>query len=159
LGRFSTAAFMCVVLATPVATRAQDALPATISDADRRRITLVRVDGGISLDGRLDESVWQGPSQSGFVQAEPREGQPATEQTEVWLAYDESNLYVAARLHDTRAPVVSDSHRPDAYAMTAFAPSSFSFSTVYWATLPDPDTVAILPLGLSPRAAIISTAK
>lgn len=55
----------------------------------------------IVVDGRLDETVWQGPPAArDFVQAEPREGEPATEATEVWVAYDEANLYVAAYLHD-----------------------------------------------------------
>jgi len=39
------------------------------------------------------------------------------------------------------------------------APSWFSFSTVYWATLPEPETVAVLPRTLSPRVASISWAK
>ena len=109
LARSSSLALALVILSTaPVTTRAQDALPGTVADADRRRITLVRVEDGIALDGRLDEAVWQGPSQGGFIQAEPREGQPATEETEIWVAYDESNLYVAARLHDSRRPTVSD---------------------------------------------------
>jgi len=54
------------------------------------------------LDGILDEMVWrQNPPASGFLQAEPREGEPATEATEVWVAYDDDNLYVAAWLHDS----------------------------------------------------------
>jgi hypothetical protein len=109
MGRFWIAALTLVcVAALPDVTQAQDALPAAISDAQRRRITLLPADGRIVLDGRLDEPVWQNPSQGDFVQAEPREGQPATEATDVWIAYDESNLYVAARLHDTQRPVVSD---------------------------------------------------
>jgi hypothetical protein len=83
-------------------------LPATITDAERRRVTAVRVEGDIVLDGRLDEAVWRGVAQSGFVQAEPREGLPATADTEVWVAYDASTLYVAARLHDEAEPTVND---------------------------------------------------
>jgi len=56
----------------------------------------------IRLDGRLDEAVWRDtPAAGGFVQAEPREGEPSSEETEVWVAFDEENLYVGAYLHDS----------------------------------------------------------
>ncbi|HEU4884088.1 MAG TPA: DUF5916 domain-containing protein [Longimicrobium sp.] len=56
----------------------------------------------IVLDGRLDEAVWQTPSPAtGFIQFEPNEGQPATQRTEVRLAYDAEALYVGARMFDT----------------------------------------------------------
>ncbi|MGE0556543.1 MAG: sugar-binding protein, partial [Gemmatimonadales bacterium] len=64
---------------------------------------LVRARSGarITVDGRLDEPVWRAaPAATDFVQSEPREGAPASEATEVWVAYDETNLYVAAHLHD-----------------------------------------------------------
>ena len=83
-------------------------LPTTITDAERRRVTAVRVEGSIVLDGRLDEATWQGSSEGGFTQAEPREGQPATMGTEVWVAYDESTLYIAALLSDDAPPTVND---------------------------------------------------
>ncbi len=55
----------------------------------------------IRLDGVLDEPAWQSPPATGFLQAEPREGQPASERTEVWVAYDEGSLFVAAHLYDS----------------------------------------------------------
>ena len=66
--------------------------------------------GEIRIDGRLDEAIWQGtPAAADFVQAEPFEGLPATERTEVWIAFDPDNLYIAARLYDSgAAPVVND---------------------------------------------------
>ncbi|MFH0778209.1 MAG: DUF5916 domain-containing protein [Candidatus Eisenbacteria bacterium] len=61
----------------------------------------VRVtDGAIEIDGDLSESVWQGPGLTDLVQTEPDEGQPSRFKTEVWIAYDDKALYVAARLHD-----------------------------------------------------------
>ena len=106
--RLALAAFALPLALSPVAARGQSTLPATITDAERRQATAVRVDETIRLDGRLDEAVWRGSSESGFIQAEPREGQPATEETEVWVVYDESNLYVAARLHDSGEPTVNE---------------------------------------------------
>ena len=84
-------------------------LPDTRTDAERSQADAVALDEQIRLDGRLDESVWSGPpAASDFVQAEPREGEPATEATEVWVAYDSDHLYVAAYLHDRADPVVTD---------------------------------------------------
>jgi len=38
---------------------------------------------------------------SGFTQAEPNEGRPSTEKTEVRVAYDDDNLYIGAYMHDS----------------------------------------------------------
>jgi len=56
----------------------------------------------IVVDGRLDEAVWQTPSPAtDFIQFEPNEGRPATQRTEVRLAWDAEALYVGARMHDS----------------------------------------------------------
>jgi hypothetical protein len=56
----------------------------------------------IRLDGRLDEPVWHtAPAATGFRQTQPKEGEPATQQTEVRFAYDAAALYVGARMFDT----------------------------------------------------------
>lgn len=55
----------------------------------------------IKLDGRLDELAWQTPAPAtGFRQSQPNEGQPATQKTEVRFAYDESAVYIGARMFD-----------------------------------------------------------
>ena len=59
-------------------------------------------DETVSLDGRLDEPFWQRiEPASGFRQREPDEGAPATESTEVRIAYSRKNLYIGARLYDS----------------------------------------------------------
>lgn len=46
------------------------------------------------IDGTLDDPAWQGATRlSTFVQQSPQDGAPATESTEVLLAYDEDHLY------------------------------------------------------------------
>lgn len=53
------------------------------------------------IDGRLDDPVWKTAARiTGFTQLEPHEGQPESETTEVFLGYDQENLYIAARCHD-----------------------------------------------------------
>lgn len=57
---------------------------------------------GIVLDGVLSEAEWQTPAPAtAFRQTDPREGEPATQRTEVRFAYDEHALYVGARMFDS----------------------------------------------------------
>ena len=67
--------------------------------------------GAIVVDGRLDEREWlAAPVAAGFIQSEPRTGEPATESTDVRVLYDAERLYIGAYLHD-RTPddiVVND---------------------------------------------------
>ena len=80
------------------------ALPPVDRSADgETTIRAFRLTEQIRLDGILDEEVYATtPPIDGFVQQEPREGEPATEATEVWLFFDDSNIYVSARLHDSQ---------------------------------------------------------
>ncbi|MGH6692210.1 MAG: DUF5916 domain-containing protein, partial [Gammaproteobacteria bacterium] len=65
-------------------------------------VRAVRVGEPLSVDGRLDDPAWAGAEPvTRFTQRIPREGDPATERTEVRLLYDDDALYVGARLHDT----------------------------------------------------------
>ena len=52
------------------------------------------------VDGRLDDAVWQEATRiTAFVQQQPRDGAPATEETEVFVAYDANNLYFGVYAH------------------------------------------------------------
>ncbi len=65
-------------------------------------VRAVRLDEPIRLDGRLDEAVWRTTAAAtGFRQFQPREGEEATQRTEVRFAYDEAALYVGARMFDS----------------------------------------------------------
>ncbi|MEW6320622.1 MAG: DUF5916 domain-containing protein [Acidobacteriota bacterium] len=68
----------------------------------RRRVVAVEATTPIVVDGVLDEEVWRrAEPATGFVQSDPREGEPATEQTEVRVAYDGDDLYIAALCRDS----------------------------------------------------------
>jgi len=67
----------------------------------QKTVKAERVSEKIVIDGKLDELIWKRSSISGFIQDDPNEGKPATEKTEVWLAYDDSFIYIGARLHDS----------------------------------------------------------
>ncbi|WP_291981544.1 DUF5916 domain-containing protein [Luteitalea sp.] len=69
--------------------------------ADPRQLHAARAVSPPVIDGRLDDVVWRtAEPMSGFHQRDPVEGDPASEDTVVRIAYDERALYVAARLHD-----------------------------------------------------------
>lgn len=71
-------------------------------DSRDRVVRAVRADGPIEIDGRLDEAAWaRAEPARGFTQEEPDEGEPAMEETEVRVLYDDDNLYIGARLYDS----------------------------------------------------------
>jgi hypothetical protein len=63
-----------------------------------------RATAAISVDGHLDEAAWQAAKPvRGFLQRDPDQGQPATEDTELRILFDDRALYVGVRLHDREA--------------------------------------------------------
>ena len=81
--------------------------PAVIARDAQRRATVraVKLATGLRLDGRLDEPVYGiVPAIDDFIQQEPDEGAPGTERTEVWILFDDANVYVAGRLWDSAPP-------------------------------------------------------
>ena len=67
---------------------------------EQGRVTVraLRLDGGIDLDGVLDEAVYRTVlAITGFIQLVPDAGAPATEPTEAWILFDDKNVYVSAR--------------------------------------------------------------
>ena len=63
----------------------------------------VRTPEPISVDGRLEESVWMtAPAVTEFWQMMPNEGAPASRPTEVRFLYDDEAIYVGAWLWDER---------------------------------------------------------
>jgi hypothetical protein len=70
----------------------------------RRSLMAVELKTPITLDGAIDDEAWAAAEPSGeFVQAEPLEGQPSTEQTEVRVGFDREALYIAVYCRDSEA--------------------------------------------------------
>lgn len=66
-----------------------------------RTLSAARASGPVSIDGRLDEPAWAAaPMARGFVQSEPREGEPATLDTDVRVLYDDEAIYFGVVAHD-----------------------------------------------------------
>ena len=74
----------------------------TRDEEGRTTVRAIRLDEGIRLDGVLDEAVYEtAPAITGFIQQVPDIGAPATERTEAWIMFDDTNVYVAGRLHES----------------------------------------------------------
>ncbi len=55
-----------------------------------------------AIDGRLDEDVWAAAEPiTDFIQANPFEGEPSTERTEVRILFDDDAVYIGAMLYDS----------------------------------------------------------
>jgi hypothetical protein len=94
---------LSLLLALPLAAAATR--PSTrpqLPPPDAKTVLAIRATEPITLDGRLDEAIWRNtPPANGFTQIDPQDGSPATEQTDVWVAYDDHALYVAAFCRDS----------------------------------------------------------
>ena len=68
--------------------------------APRPTALAVAADQAPTIDGRLDDAVWgRATLIDNFVQEEPVEGAPASEKTEVRVAFDKDQLYFAVYAH------------------------------------------------------------
>ena len=71
----------------------------------RTTVRAIRLDEGIRLDGVLDEPVYRMvPAITDFIQHVPDNGAPATEPTAAWIMFDNTNVYVSARLWESAPP-------------------------------------------------------
>ena len=97
------AAFACSLLVALTFGRAAQAAEIAFQSQDGRRIVVAaEARTRITLDGVLDEDVWRtAMPASDFVQAEPHEGEAATERTEVRLAFDHNALYIGVFCRDS----------------------------------------------------------
>lgn len=85
--------FVLLVVLTPCLLFSQSSTPITIQAE--------RATQSITVDGFLEEQAWKRPGFSTFMQRDPNQGEAATEKTEVWVAYDDEALYVAARMYES----------------------------------------------------------
>ena len=78
--------------------------PEVVRRDDEGRVTVraVRVPEPLRIDGELDEPFYEATrSITDFVQTLPVEGATPSERTEAWIAFDDANLYVSARVWDS----------------------------------------------------------
>jgi hypothetical protein len=95
-----------VLLLVPALLWAKDPVKKSPEPEPQKTVQAVRTNGPINIDGVLNESVWQKEGYSDFTMSDPNDGEQPTEKTEVWVAYDEKALYIAARLYDSKPELI-----------------------------------------------------
>ena len=78
-----------IIFSVPITARSQD------------RITIPKINGEIKFDGNVDDACWQNIEPFAMVMHTPTFGNQPTEKSEVRICYDNSYLYVGARLFDS----------------------------------------------------------
>lgn len=73
---------------------------------EQKSVQAIRAQNPIQINGILNEEVWLETGCSDFVQSDPIDGAQPSEKTEVWVAFDEEALYVAARLFDSQPELI-----------------------------------------------------
>jgi hypothetical protein len=100
--RILTGVLAILVVVTSAAAQGGNA-SVTRDENGRATVRAVRLTEPLRLDGRLDETVYTTvPPMDGFLQQVPQEGAPASEPTDMWVFFDDENLYVAARCLDSQ---------------------------------------------------------
>jgi len=83
----------------------------------RKQAHAVRVaNGAVRLDGQIEEAAWSlAPPLTDFVQKEPVEGAPPTERMEVRFVYDDTAVYVGARMYSDHPAAKEKKRRSDGW--------------------------------------------
>ena len=90
--------------------------PVLCAQDDRKQAHATRIsEGSVRLDGVLDDQVWrESVPITDFIQKEPNEGGPPTEKMEVRIVYDDSAVYIGARMYNReRTPIQAPLGRRD----------------------------------------------
>ena len=67
----------------------------------KKSVEAMHISSPLTIDGVLDEEVYKlAKPAKDFVQIQPLNGKPSKQPTEVYFFYDESAIYVGAKLHD-----------------------------------------------------------
>ena len=133
---FTVEETVTVTGASPIDGPPPPVAPATISrDAEgRATVRAVRLTEPLEIDGILNEPMYDAvESFSGFIQQVPDEGAPATERTEAWVFFDDSNVYVSGRLWDSapESQWVANEMQRDSFQLINNESFSVVFDTFY----------------------------
>ena len=84
--------------------------------ADRRVVIAARTSTPPVIDGRIDDEVWTlAPAITGLRQQRPDNGEPASEEIEIHVLYDDSAIYVGAVMQHKNSKVVRLLARRDTF--------------------------------------------
>ena len=99
--RFGNSYLLTLIAYLTLCVLTSKALPAntdheSAATSAHRKIKATRTETPPKIDGKLDDACWQNSAKTGnLIQFEPQRGDPATQPTTIYLAYDANKLYVA----------------------------------------------------------------
>jgi hypothetical protein len=68
-------------------------------------VRAIRLSAPLKVDGVLDDEVYAREKPfGGLIQVTPRYGEPQTERSDVWVTYDDANIYVTCKCWDSAPP-------------------------------------------------------
>ena len=77
----------------------------TRNAAGQATVRAIKLQAPLLLDGVLDEEVYAREAPfGGLIQVAPNYGEPATERSDIWITYDDKNIYLACRCWDSAPP-------------------------------------------------------
>ncbi|MDA1081370.1 MAG: DUF5916 domain-containing protein [Gemmatimonadetes bacterium] len=76
------------------------------SDAQgQKTIRAIKLSEPLKLDGVLDEDVYTREKPfDGMIQVAPDFGEPATERSDIWITYDDKNMYLTCKCYESSPP-------------------------------------------------------
>jgi hypothetical protein len=80
----------------------QQTLSGISKNDSTKSIQSYRLDAPLVIDGVLNEPIYSSEAVTTFIQKDPDEGKPATEKSEVWISYDDHNIYFSGKFLDSR---------------------------------------------------------
>ena len=80
----------------------QQAILSTSKNDSTKSIQSYRLNEPLVIDGVLSEPIYSSEAVTTFIQKDPDEGKPATEKSEVWISYDDHNIYFSGKFLDSR---------------------------------------------------------
>ena len=93
---FLLLAYLLILYLCGTKTLPADTDPEPAETSAHRAIEASRTETPPTIDGILDDACWQHSAKTGeLIQFEPQRGEPATQPTTIYLAYDANKLYVA----------------------------------------------------------------
>jgi hypothetical protein len=113
----------------------QSAVDVIDRDAATGKTTIraTRLSAPLRVDGHLDEPLYDNVVPvSDFVQMEPNGGKPASEKTDVWIAFDQRNVYVSMRAWESQPErMIANEMRRDSNNIRQGDCVGFSFDTFF----------------------------
>ena len=110
-------------------------LPDTVARDEEGHVTIraVQLTAPLKIDGLLDEGLYSSAMPiSDFIQMEPDHDAPATEKTEVWIAFDRDYVYVSLRATESQpARMVVNEMRRDSNQIWQNEHFGIVFDTFY----------------------------